>query len=286
MEQEHLVAQPGRFRTSVSCRELQPTGPIGHWSASFHDGGGRCDSRFWLSGSRRRAAAQPSQLRSGQVSAHVFSRRLLFGARCFGFEVAGVPAFVHIPVTAIDLEHLGGDAVEHVAVMGDQHQTASESGQAILEPGDGIDVEVVGRLVEDQQVDLLDEHHRQSHPLGLAAGEGGGVGARQWAHAETLNDGGRLPVGADGLGHRSVWEVGPLAQEPHPHGPTAADSAVFRRQAASQHAQQGRLARAVPAHDAEPVAGRDRDRQVFEQRPLGPAHGDLARVDEDHRRSG
>ena len=60
-------------------------------------------------------------------------------------DVAGAP---------VELEDPGRDPVEHVAVVGDEDQAAPERGQPLLEPGDGVDVEVVGRLVEHQQVAL------------------------------------------------------------------------------------------------------------------------------------
>jgi hypothetical protein len=52
---------------------------------------------------------------------------------------------------------------EHPAVVGDQQQGARVGRQRLLELLDGRQVEVVGRFVEDQQVDLA----------GLEQGEGG-----------------------------------------------------------------------------------------------------------------
>jgi hypothetical protein len=50
------------------------------------------------------------------------------------------------------VEHPVGDPLQHVAVVGDEQQPAGAAPQLVLEPVDRVDVEVVGRLVEDQQV--------------------------------------------------------------------------------------------------------------------------------------
>ena len=83
----------------------------------------------------------------------------------------GVPARRHVQVgrATVELEHLGGDLVEHVAVVGDQHQAAAEGGEPLLEELDGVEVEVVGRLVEDQHLVLADQQPGQRNALGLAA---------------------------------------------------------------------------------------------------------------------
>ena len=74
----------------------------------------------------------------------------------------------------------GRHAVEQEAVVGDQHERAGELGEALLEHLERRDVEVVGRLVEDQQVGRL-AHQPGDEDAGLLA-------ARQVAdrHVELL----------------------------------------------------------------------------------------------------
>ena len=90
-----------------------------------------------------------------------------------GVPGAAVPAGRHVEVrrAAVELEHLRRDLVEHVAVVGDQHQPAAERGQPLLEELDRVEVEVVGRLVEDQHLVLADQQPGQRGALGLAAGQ-------------------------------------------------------------------------------------------------------------------
>ena len=56
--------------------------------------------------------------------------------------------------------------------MGDEEEGARELlGEVVLEPLDGLDVEVVGRLVEDGQVGLLREDPRERDAAALAAAQ-------------------------------------------------------------------------------------------------------------------
>ena len=69
------------------------------------------------------------------------------------------------------LEHVGGDGVDEVAVVADEQQPAAPGHQVLLEPGDGVDVEVVGGLVEHQQVGPGEQQAGQGDPHPPAARE-------------------------------------------------------------------------------------------------------------------
>ena len=49
---------------------------------------------------------------------------------------------------ALEGEHVGADAVEEEAVVGDDDGAAGEVDEGVLEGAEGLDVEVVGRFVE------------------------------------------------------------------------------------------------------------------------------------------
>ena len=133
------------------------------------DAGGGLDAGLGLARAGRRAPAQPRQLLAGQdLARRLVGRRLLL-ALGLALEVGVVAAVVDVAGAAVELEHLGRDPVEHVAVVGHQDQPAPERGQAVLEPGDGVDVEVVGGLVEDEQVAVGHQRAGQRDPLGLTA---------------------------------------------------------------------------------------------------------------------
>ena len=128
------------------------------------------------------------------------------------------------------------DVVEEVAVVGDGDDGARVLVEEALQPLDRLGVEVVGRLVEQEQVGVLEQQPAERHAALLAAGQGRDVGvvgrAAQGVHRdvdvalEVPRVGGVDPVleggllGADGLvvGVR----VGPLGH----HGVVLVDEVL------------------------------------------------------------
>src|SRR5690349_25178226 len=66
---------------------------------------------------------------------------------------------------------MGGDAVEEPAVVADNDRAAGEILERLLERAQGADVEVVGRLVEQDHVGAGLEHLGEMHAVALAARE-------------------------------------------------------------------------------------------------------------------
>ena len=79
-------------------------------------------------------------------------------------ELAGVAA-------AVEAENGGGDAVEQIAVVRDEHERAGEVEQVLFEDFERGDVEVVGGLVEQQNVGGLEHELGDEHARPFAAGE-------------------------------------------------------------------------------------------------------------------
>ena len=84
----------------------------------------------------------------------------------------GVVAEVARQLALADRPDPGGDLVDEVAVVGDEQDRAVEAGEHILQGLARVDVEVVRRLVQDQEIRLLQEEDRQGKPGALAAREG------------------------------------------------------------------------------------------------------------------
>ena len=63
--------------------------------------------------------------------------------------------------------------------MGDRDDRALVLGQVLLEPGDRLGVEVVGGLVQQQQIGRAQQQAAERDAPALAAGEGGDVGVRR-----------------------------------------------------------------------------------------------------------
>ncbi len=71
----------------------------------------------------------------------------------------------------MQLHDAGDDAVEEIAVVGDGQDGPLEFFDIALEPLHRVHVEVVRRLVEQQDIRLLEQQPREIHARLLAAGE-------------------------------------------------------------------------------------------------------------------
>ena len=194
--------------------------------------------------------------------------------------------------------------------MGDRDDGAGVVLQVLLQPLHALRVQVVGGLVEQQQVGLGQQQPAQRHPSAFAAGQAGDVGIRrraaqrvhglldlavqvpgipvvelllQLAHLleQLVGVVGRhllgdlvvlgeqplglghavLDVAEDGLG---LVQLGLLGEQAHGEAGQQARVAVGRLLHARHHPEQGRLAGAVRADDADLGAGQEGQRDVIE----------------------
>ena len=81
-----------------------------------------------------------------------------------------------MPGAAIELEDPAGDVVEEVAIVRDGDDGARVLLQEPLEPGDRLGVEMVGRLVEQEQIRRLQQQPAERDTTALAAGQRRDVG--------------------------------------------------------------------------------------------------------------
>ena len=86
------------------------------------------------------------------------------------FEMGGVVAQIAAGNAAFRGDDLVADAVEEGAVVTDDHQSCRLLQQVALQPLDGLDVEVVGRFVEQQQIGILEQDLAEGDPHLPAAG--------------------------------------------------------------------------------------------------------------------
>ena len=118
-------------------------------------------------------------LEAGDEAFHVRTLRLLFlvgllllsqplGA---GPLESGIAAAVEGQLAVFQMHHVVHHRIEEVAVVGDQHQSAGITLEPLFQPEDGVQVEVVGRLVEQQQVGRAHQRLRQVQAHPPTAGE-------------------------------------------------------------------------------------------------------------------
>ena len=178
---------------------------------------------------------------------------------------------------------LADGLVEEVAVVADQQHGALIVGEHLLQEVERVHVEIVGRLVEDQELarhghDLgeqqavaLAARERADRALGLARIEQeileiGAHMTRLAMHHDLIaaRRAQRLPQGLVAVEHGAMLvEIG-LGQVLG-----ELDRAAVGLELAGQHAQERRLAGAVGADDADAVAAQDAGREVAHDDALG-----------------
>jgi hypothetical protein len=172
---------------------------------------------------------------------------------------AGVVALIRDPPPSVELEDPAGDVVEEVAIVGHRDDGPLVVVEVALEPPHRLRIQVVGRLVEQQQVRLAQQQPAQCHPAALAARErrhlGVGRRAAERVHRDLER---RLEVPA-------VYRVDLLL---HPRELVSAVLRVVHRQlveAVEQRAGSGHTVLDVAAH----ILGGIQRRLLFEQSDRG-----------------
>jgi hypothetical protein len=188
---------------------------------------------------------------------------------------------------AFEGQHVGGDAVEEPAVMADDHGAAGESSSASSSARKRVDVEVVGRLVEQQQVGAGLQHLGQMHAVALAARELAdllllvaaleveGADNRRGVASSRLPSSMMSSAAGDFLPHRllGIERVARLVDIAELHRLADLDRAGVGLFLAGDHAEQRGLAGAVGADDADDAAGRQLEIQILDQQPVAIALG-------------
>ena len=204
----------------------------------------------------------------------------LFAAHAFvGGEVAGEAA----QQATIQFDDAGGHLVEKAPVVGDD-----DGGRPRIDDGfqrlDGLDVEVVGGLVEQQQVGLQGERQGQGGALVLAAGQAIGAGVRIDTEAVHfgaqaglqrpvaalvvfVDEAGGSAPGDQAVEQRGRWREGRLLFDQDDAQAVADDgAAIVELHAAGDDVEQTGLAGAVAADQPQPFTGGEGEGRTIEQR--------------------
>ena len=112
----------------------------------------RLQARLALRLPRARGHAHPLELALERALARALGLLLDLEARFLLLEPGGVVALPRDARAAVELEDPARDVVEEVAVVRDGDDGARELLEELLEPGDGLGVEVVRGLVEEEHV--------------------------------------------------------------------------------------------------------------------------------------
>ncbi len=182
--------------------------------------------------------------------------------------------------------------------MGDEHHCTAVVGEKRFEPRDGLDIEVVRRLVEQQQVRLTDERARQQHTTAPSAGQRIDNRVRRQLQpgqheihmmlAEPLVvfvEVMRVPFGDNredrpvGRKRDVLFEAGNSQGRLPPRGPGVG------RELTADDLQQRRLAAAVTPKDRNALLRLDLEHRVFEQWQMAKRDRHAVEREQRHRES-
>ena len=198
-------------------------------------------------------------------------------------------------LTAIQLDDPRREALQKRAVVGDEEDRAGILGEKVLEPRNRVDVEVVGRLVEQQDVGLSDERARQEYAAAPPARQridddlGIEVKARQHQVDVMLAPPGLVFVEMVRVPFGHHVEHGSLGGERHvlleardAQRRLAPDGAGVGRDLAADDFQQRRLAGTVPADERDAFSRLHLQRHAVEQGQMAVRDRHAVHRDERH----
>ena len=173
---------------------------------------------------------------------------------------------------AIEPDRGAGQIGEQPLVVADQRQRRAASSKVRLQPFDGDQVEVIGRLVEQQDLGLRAQDPDQCRAARFAAGQTAGIGVRidpKLGHhgsrrigvVEIAKPGKDIVERGGEAGHvRLLRQIGEARRRlDEAASPVSADLA-------RGNAKQGRFARSVAPDDGDPVAGGNRQLRPVQKR--------------------
>ena len=164
---------------------------------------GRLQAFHFLAPRRRLAGARAGAEAGDEV---VQLRDLLLALRVLGFDPGAnlrlrqdhvvVPAGVGDDRLVVDVCDVGADLVEEVPIVGDHDERTLIADQELLEPVNGVEVEVIRRLVQQQRLGVAEERLRQQDSHLLAALQlGHGPFVKRIRNVEPLEQRGGVALG-------------------------------------------------------------------------------------------
>ena len=213
------------------------------------------------------AAGEPCEFLARHVAATLLGDRRHAVALHALQDIGGVPTLERVDAAVVHLPHGRTDLIQEPAVVRDHEHGAAPplpTGFKVLgKPVDGPHVQMVGRLVEHENVIVADEQAREVHAAALPTrelahqplpGHIGDEAVQDLAHARA----GRPFVLGQIAHHGPVHGRGfvqrvALTEHPYRHIATAGHPAVVGLDRAGEHSEQTRLAIAVFAHDPDAV---------------------------------
>ena len=132
---------------------------------------GRLDPVSGLGRTRGWTAPQPGQLLACEIAAARLRGVGLPPPFGTGERPVGITAFIRFDAAVDNLPGAGGHGVQKPPIVGHDHQRGAPRQQMLGEPLDAFDVQVVRRLVENEQVQIAYKCGGEPHAPPLASGQ-------------------------------------------------------------------------------------------------------------------
>ena len=127
--------------------------------------------KLGLGRARLRAAANPVQFAAQETLSLQLSCLLVFHPGEIRLEVVGVVALVRVKTAGLQLNDVVADFIEEIPIVRGDEKCAAKLFQVLRHPLDRVGVEMVGRLVENQQIGIGDDGATKGDPPLFAAGQ-------------------------------------------------------------------------------------------------------------------
>ncbi len=224
------------------------------------------DSGFGLGGACFRSAAQPLDFRAHPVGKGILPLGLGIEEGFFLFQeraVVAVDAQQPIRIGAVQLYRFRADVFQEVSVVAD-HDAGERCGiEQAFQPLDAAQIQMIGRLIQQQNIGLLHQRLGNRQPFAPATGKAGCVDGKIFkARSSKCFADASFPLGRRGVdalkrsfknrAHRnSGRKFGLLRNVAHPRALAGCNLTAVWFDLARENAQQRRLARAIGADQSD-----------------------------------
>ena len=235
-----------------------------------------------------RAAAHPLQLSAIQSPPLSFCGKRHFLTRCPVLQIYFVVSLVAIQLAIGQFQDHVGDPIQKIAIVRHHKNRAAKLFEIAFQPLDGITVDMVGRLVQDENIAGIGENTRHGDPFPLTAGQGAHLPCKI-RNAKLVQHGFALVITLCSCLRRQITDrllqygfVRIISRglrqiaDTHPAGQN--NSAAVRFLNACRNSQKCGLAGAVHADQTDLIPFVDGVGKLRQQRTCSIGFGDIGRV--------
>ena len=174
------------------CRHLLQFQRVAHWRHIGDEFACLFHVKLLFGRTRPRAAGQPCELLAGEIASAFLTHIGLTVTFHALQHVRAVPTFEGVDQPVVHFPHRFAHLVKEPPVVGDQQQRTLTGRPTVLQvfgkPVNRHDVKMVGRLVQREDIPVLEQQTGQIGATALAAGQRADFGVKAHASEQRLDD--------------------------------------------------------------------------------------------------